>query len=91
MDNQTKNEQGRTGSQGNTTRVSLLAVVGGYLIYMAWQMVRDTISGASEMSMTTTLILAGLMALGGLGTIAYAIRVWRSGNQGTEEDGEEDL
>lgn len=56
-----------------TTHATLLAVIGGYLVYLAYQMVRDTLIGASSMSLTTTVILAGLMALAGLAVVGYGV------------------
>ena len=60
-------------SQNNSTHATLLAVIGGYLIYMAYEMVQNTLTGKSTMSMTTTVIAALIMALAGLGTIAYGV------------------
>ena len=75
--------------RGNSTHATLLAVIGGYLIYMAYQMVRDTLSGVSSMPLTTTVILAGLMGLAGLGIIGYALYTWRA-NAKASEDGEQE-
>lgn len=63
------------------THAALLVVIGGYLVYLAYQMVRDTLSGASSMSMTTTVILAGLMALAGLAVVGYGAWSWFSGRK----------
>ena len=49
----------------------LMAIVGGYLIYMAFQMLRDTRSGVSSMSMPTTVLLMILMSLCGLAVLVY--------------------
>ena len=63
------------------THAALLAVIGGYLVYLAYQMVRDTLAGASAMSLTTTVVLAGLMALAGLAVLGYGafegLKAWR--------------
>ncbi|MBQ7800979.1 MAG: hypothetical protein IJ375_01500 [Oscillospiraceae bacterium] len=68
------------------THATLVAVIGAYLVYMAYQMVRDTLSGASTMSMTTTVILAGLMALAGLGVMGYALWSWLRGRKAGKEE-----
>ena len=75
--------------RGNSTHATLLAVIGGYLIYMAYQMLRDTLSGVSSMPLTTTVILAGLMGLAGLGIIGYALYTWRVSAKASE-DGEQE-
>jgi len=80
-------------SQNNSTHATLLAVIGGYLIYMAYEMVQNTLTGKSTMSMTTTVIAALIMALAGLGTIAYGVYTWRAGSKQQEapsEDVQED-
>ena len=69
---------------------TLLVVIGGYLVYLAYQMVRDTMSGVSAMSMTTTAILAGLMALAGLAVFGYgaweALRSWKATKEKSIEE-----
>lgn len=74
-----------------TTHGTLLVVIGGYLVYMAYQMVRDTLNGASSMSLTTTVILAGLMALAGLAVLGYgvfmALKAMKAGKN-KQENGE---
>lgn len=75
--------------RGNSTHVTLLAVIGGYLIYLAYEMVRDTLSGASSMPLTMTLVLAGIMAVCGLAVIGYGIRMWRANAKAAREEQEE--
>lgn len=79
MANNLKELLNRPLPRGNATHATMLAVVGGYLMYMAWQMVQNTLSGNSTMSMTTTVILAAIMALLGLGAISYGIFMWYRG------------
>ena len=62
----TEPPRGVTGGHG-----VLLAIVGGYLIYMCVKMVQNTLSGVSTMSMTTTVILVAIMGLVGLAVVAY--------------------
>ena len=75
--------------RGNSTHATLLGVIGGYLIYLAYQMVRDTLSGVSSMPMRTTVILAGLMALAGVGVIGYALYTWRASAKASPEEDQE--
>ena len=60
--------------QNDTSRSSIQLLAGGYVIYLAYTMVRDTLNGVSEMSMTVTVITAVLMALCGAGINAVAVR-----------------
>jgi flagellar basal body-associated protein FliL len=70
----------------------MLVVVGGYVLYMAYRMVKNTLSGESSMSMTTTVILAVVMGLLGLGVLAYSGYVFylvRKKSELTEEEAQE--
>lgn len=71
--------------RGNSTHATLLAVVGSYLIYMAYSMVKNTLTGASTMSMTATVILAAVMGLIGLAVIGYAGWMWWAGYKASKE------
>ena len=72
----------------------LMAIVGGYLIYMAFQMLRDTRSGVSSMSMQLTVVLMILMILCGIAVLAYGgsgiYREWKKQNT-TGLPSEEDM
>ena len=63
---------------------SLMIFAGGYMIYMAFQMFRDTRSGVSSMSMRLTVILMVLMILCGTAVLAYggsgAYKEWKKQN-----------
>jgi uncharacterized membrane protein YebE (DUF533 family) len=78
--------------KANNTHVTMLVVVGGYVLYMAYRMVKNTLSGESSMSMTTTVILAVVMGLLGLGVLAYSGYVFylvRKKSELTEEEAKE--
>lgn len=78
--------------KANNTHVTMLVVVGGYVLYMAYRMVKNTLSGESSMSMTTTVILAVVMGLVGLAVLAYSGYVFylvRKKSELTEEEAQE--
>jgi flagellar basal body-associated protein FliL len=78
--------------KANNTHVTMLVVVGGYVLYMAYRMVKNTLSGESSMSMTTTVILAVVMGLVGLAVLAYSGYVFylvRKKSELTEEEAKE--
>ena len=73
----------------------LMIIAGGYLVYMALQMLRDTRSGVSSMSMPLTVVLMVLMILCGTAVLTYGgsgvYREWDKQNTTglqTEEDRE---
>lgn len=60
------------------TRLSLLGVVGLYLLYLAYAVIRDGNNGVSQLPWWVNLICAGVLAIGGLGTLGYTGKLWRS-------------
>ena len=56
---------------------TLLALVGGYVLFLAWQILENYRNGAGEMSDFLYILIIVLMALGGLGAIFYAWTVYR--------------
>ena len=63
----------------NNAQILIRGLIGAYLIYMAWHMVQNTLQGLSTMSMPITLVLAGVMALAGLGLVVWAlVLAWKS-------------
>ena len=67
-------------------RASLFAVVSVYLLYLAYGVLRDTANGVSQMSVTASVACAAFLALGGLGTMAWTIRLWRRAKQKQQEE-----
>lgn len=62
--------------KGNGTHASLVCLVGAYILYMGYRMIQNTRTGQSDMSMTMTLVLAGIMALIGLAVVIYGVLIW---------------
>lgn len=78
--------------KANNTHVTMLVVVGAYVIYMAYRMVKNTLSGNSSMSMTTTILLTIVMGLIGCAILGYAGYVYylvRKKSELTEEEAKE--
>ena len=69
-------------------RASLFAVISGYLLYMAWEVLRDATNGVSSMSVEASVSCAAFLALGGLGTLAWTIRLWRRSKEQKESEEE---
>lgn len=63
----------------SSTRGSIIALVGAYIIYMAFQMLKNTRTGASSMSMRLTVILMAVMIIAGLAVIAYGVFLFWEG------------
>lgn len=59
------------------THSTLLALVGGYVLFLAYQIWENYRNGAGEMPDYMYIIVIVLLALGGLGAIYYAWMVYR--------------
>mgnify|MGYP007070072091 CR=1 FL=1 len=71
----------------NTNRSMLMGVVGGYLIYLAYELARDLIKGVpSQMSPALTMVVVILFGGIGAALLVYAWKLWKRGREGTEED-----
>lgn len=68
-------EQENKNLKNDTAHGTLLSCGGGYTIYMAYRMVENTRAGLSSMSMTTTLILAAFLALGGAFVLGFGMHL----------------
>ena len=62
----------------NRNRSILLALAGGYLIYLAYEMMRDELAGKSSMAMWLCILLTILMGVGGIGVLLLAWKVYRT-------------
>ncbi len=71
-----------------SSRASLLALAGGYVIYLAWEMIDAMRKGATNMAPWLSILCAILFVLAGGGVLYYAYRVWRQGKK-DEAEGKE--
>ena len=75
----------------NTTRSTLLAVVGGYLIYLAYSLAKDLINQApTDLPPALMIVIIVLFSLSGIGIIIYAWTEWQKGKQPKEDTDQAD-
>ena len=55
--------------KNESTRAGVQVVAGGYVIYLAYSMVKDALAGDTSVSMTTVWIMAAILGLGGLAIV----------------------
>lgn len=67
----------------------LLAAVGGYILYIAWQLFDKYRNQTAEMPPALNIIAIIVMTLGGLGTLYYAWTVYRQGKEVNDEKNDE--
>ena len=67
----------------NRNRAMLYALVGGYLIYLAYEMIRVELAGESAMPMWLCILCAVLMAAAG---VAILVLSWKTNKAKDEEE-----
>ena len=70
----------------NRNRALLLAVAGGYVVYLAYEMMRDELAGKSSMPMWLCILFVILLGGAGLATLFLAWKTYRT--KDTEESGQ---
>ena len=59
------------------TSATLRALVAGYLVYLAWQILQNVRSGATSMKPAVAYAAAGFFLLAAVAFAVYLIRRWR--------------
>lgn len=67
-----------------STHATLLAVVGGYLIYIAYQLMTGMDESAGAMSLPVAIFFTVFFAVAGLAVIVYAVRLWKQAQKEKE-------
>ena len=62
----------------NRNRAMLMAIAGGYVIYLAYEMVRDQLAGKSTMAMWTCILFTILLGGGGIAVLVLAWKIYRT-------------
>lgn len=71
----------------NTGRSSIFAVVGGYLIYMAYEILRDMINDVpTTMSRFLRILVIVLFTGIGITLIIFAWRFWKKGREDQDKN-----
>ena len=71
----------------NTGRSSIFAVVGGYLIYMAYEILRDMINQVPTTMPKFLLILVIILFTGmGITLLFFAWRFWKKGREDQDQN-----
>ena len=69
-----------------SAQAMLFGVGGGYMIYTAFDLLRASYTGATDISVKVAWIVAVGMVLGGLFVLSYALRLWRAYKKAQEEE-----
>ena len=78
------------GKYNSGVHATLLAAVGGYILYLAWTLFEKYRDNAGEMPPALNIIAIVVFTLGGFGTLFYAWTVYRKGKKEKTEEDKED-
>ena len=71
----------------NTGRSSIFAVVGGYLLYMAYEMLKNLINNVpTTMPRFVLILFIVLFAVIGIGLLVFAWRLWMKGREDQDKN-----
>ena len=62
----------------NRNRAMLMAVVGAYVIYLAYEIMRDELAGKSTMPMWVCILCTILLGAAGIGVLILAWKIYRT-------------
>ena len=68
---------------------ALLAAVGGYLVYLGYQILKGELGGNASMPLALAIVIAVFFALAGLATIGYAAVIWKRSQKDAAKPSEE--
>jgi len=74
----------------NRNRAMLMAVVGGYVIYLAYEIMRDELAGKSSMAMWVCILCTILLGSSGIAVLILAWKIYRTKDSETEEEPPQD-
>ena len=74
------------------THATLLALVGGYVLYIAWQLFDGLQSGAEDIAPAAAIAAIVFFTVAGIAVLVYAWRVWRHApKDGEDSPGDENM
>ncbi len=71
--------------RNDNVHATLLALVGAYILYLAYQILENFRGGAQEMPDYLYVTVIAAMALGGIGTLYYAWTVYSRARKAEKE------
>lgn len=70
----------------NRSRATLLAVIGGYVIYLAYGLLRDLFAGENTMAEWACILFAVILGGGGAAVLVLAWKTYRAKEQGDDHE-----
>ena len=69
----------------NRNRAMLMALVGGYVIYLAYEIMRDGLAGNTSMAMWVCILSTVLLGSAGIVVLVLAWKIYRTKDPDEEE------
>lgn len=73
----------------NRNRAMLMVIAGGYVIYLAYEMMRDELAGKSSMPMWACILFTLLLGGAGIAVLFLAWKIYRTKDPEEEEKPED--
>ncbi len=76
--------------KNQNTHAMLLALVGGYVLYIAWQLLDGLLAGRNEMPQAAAIAAIVVFTLGGMGVLVYAWKTWQDAKKQEDKEPEDE-
>lgn len=76
--------------KNQNTHAMLLALVGGYVLYIAWQLLDGLLAGKDEMPQAAAIAAIAVFTVGGIGVLCYAWKLWKDAKKQDEKEPEDE-
>ena len=63
--------------KNKSTHAMLLTLVGGYILYIAYHLLENLLSGADDMPRGAAIAAIAVFAAGGIAVLLYAWKCWK--------------
>ena len=74
------------------THATLVALVGGYVLYIAWQLLDNLRSGTADISPKAAIAAIVFFTVAGIAVLVYALWIWRHApKDGEDSPGDDHL
>ncbi len=70
----------------NRNRASLLAIAGVYVLYLAYEMVKDQVNGKSTMALWLCIVAVAFFGIAGIAVLIYAWKIYRTKDKDDQEE-----
>ena len=73
----------------NRNRATLLALAGAYVLYLAYELLKDQVNGNSSMELWVCILAVAFFGISGIAILIYAWKIYRTKDKEEEEPRED--